>query len=163
MSSHAIMFNAAMQIKAAQAKFPQHFLASGWVEHAAAHLWDSTLRTGHTAFAMAGILAREVAAIGIPNQPKTTLVWDRVTGARLYGAIVLQDRRSADYCPALRETGHSAMITARTGPLADLYFSGIRLRWILDTVDGAREPARRAGLWYCRQLPDLETDGRGRM
>jgi glycerol kinase len=148
-SSRAIVFDAAMQIIAtAQEEFPQHFPASGWVEHEPADLWDSTLRTCHAAIAKAGIPASDIAAIGITNQRETTLVWDRVTGAPLHRAIVWQDRRTADYCRDLREAGHDAMITARTGLLADPYFSGTKLRWILDHVEGARDSAERGELAF---------------
>jgi glycerol kinase len=148
-SSRAIVFDAAMQIIAtAQEEFPQHFPASGWVEHEPADLWDSTLRTCRAAIAKAGIAASDIAAIGITNQRETTLVWDRVTGAPLHHAIVWQDRRTADYCRNLREAGHDAMITARTGLLADPYFSGTKLRWILDHVEGARDRAGRGELAF---------------
>ncbi|MGO4909295.1 glycerol kinase GlpK [Pseudorhodobacter sp. W20_MBD10_FR17] len=148
-SSRAIVFDAAMQIKAsAQEEFPQHFPASGWVEHDPADLWDSTLRTCLAAIAKAGIAATDIAAIGITNQRETTLVWDRVTGEPLHRAIVWQDRRTADYCRELREAGQDTLITARTGLLADPYFSGTKLRWILNNVDGARDRARRGELAF---------------
>jgi glycerol kinase len=148
-SSRALVFDAAMQVTAsAQEEFTQHFPASGWVEHDPDDLWSSTLRTCHAAIAKAGITAGDIAAIGITNQRETTLVWDRATGAPLHRAIVWQDRRTADYCRALRDAGQDAMITARTGLLADPYFSGTKLRWILDNVDGARDRARRGELAF---------------
>jgi glycerol kinase len=148
-SSRAIVFDAAMQITAsAQEEFPQHFPASGWVEHDPADLWNSTLRTCRAALQTAGLQAHDIAAIGITNQRETTLVWDRQTGEPLHRAIVWQDRRTADYCRSLREAGHDKMITERTGLLADPYFSGTKLRWILDHVDGARDRARRGELAF---------------
>jgi glycerol kinase len=148
-SSRAIVFDAAMQITAsAQEEFPQHFPASGWVEHDPADLWNSTLRTCRAALKTAGLQARDIAAIGITNQRETTLVWDRATGEPLHRAIVWQDRRTADYCRSLREAGHDKMITEKTGLLADPYFSGTKLRWILDHVDGARDRARRGELAF---------------
>ena len=148
-SSRAIIFDAAMQIKAvAQKEFPQHFPASGWVEHDPSDLWATTAGTCRAAIEKAGLGADGIAAIGITNQRETTLVWDRVTGEPIHRAIVWQDRRTSDYCRELREAGHDALITARTGLLADPYFSGTKLRWILNHVDGARDRARRGELAF---------------
>lgn len=148
-SSRAIVFDAAMQIKAiAQEEFPQHFPASGWVEHDPSDLWSTTAGTCRAAIEKAGLAADDIAAIGITNQRETTLVWDRATGEPLYRAIVWQDRRTAEYCRELREAGHDKLITARTGLLADPYFSGTKLRWILNHVPGARDRARRGELAF---------------
>jgi glycerol kinase len=148
-SSRAIVFDAAMQIKAtAQEEFAQHFPNSGWVEHDASDLWATTAGTCRAAIEKAGLAPGDIAAIGITNQRETTIVWDRKTGEPIYRAIVWQDRRTADYCRQLRDAGHDALITARTGLLADPYFSGTKLKWILDNVDGARDAARRGELAF---------------
>ena len=148
-SSRAIVFDAAMQVKAvAQEEFPQHFPASGWVEHDPSDLWATTLTTCRAAIAKAGLTPQQIAAIGITNQRETTLVWDRKTGEPLHRAIVWQDRRTADFCRVLRETGQDEQITARTGLLTDPYFSGTKLKWILDNVAGARDRARLGELAF---------------
>ncbi len=145
-SSRAIVFDAGLRVVAvAQQEFPQHFPASGWVEHDPADLWASTLSTARAALAQAG---GQVAAIGITNQRETTLLWDRATGRPLHRAIVWQDRRTADLCARLREAGHEAMITARTGLLLDPYFSGTKLKWLLDTIPEARARAARGELAF---------------
>jgi len=148
-SSRAMIFDAAMQIKAtAQQEFPQHFPRSGWVEHDPADLWSSTAATCRAAIEKAGLAPQDIAAIGITNQRETTLVWDRTTGEAVYNAIVWQDRRTADFCRSLRDAGDDRAIIARTGLLADPYFSGTKLKWILDHVGGARERARRGELLF---------------
>jgi glycerol kinase len=148
-SSRAIIFDAAMQIKAtAQEEFPQHFPRSGWVEHDPADLWSSTLATCRAAIDKAGLTAADIAAIGITNQRETTLVWDKATGEPIYNAIVWQDRRTADFCRALRDVGDDKAIVSRTGLLADPYFSGTKLKWILDHVEGSRDRAKRGELLF---------------
>ncbi len=148
-SSRAIIFNSAMQIVAtAQEEFPQHFPQSGWVEHNPSDLWSTTAGTARAVIEKAGLGASDIAAIGITNQRETTIVWDRTTGQPIYNAIVWQDRRTSEFCRALREAGHDKMITARTGLLADPYFSGTKLKWLLDTVEGAREKAQRGELLF---------------
>ncbi len=148
-SSRGIVFDASMTIKAvAQEEFPQHYPQSGWVEHDPMDLWSTTASTARAAIEKAGLSAREIAAIGITNQRETTLVWDRKTGKAIHPAIVWQDRRTADFCATLRADGQEAMITARTGLLADPYFSSTKLKFILDTVDGARERARYGELAF---------------
>jgi glycerol kinase len=148
-SSRAIIFNSAMQIVAtAQEEFMQHFPQSGWVEHDPSDLWSTTAGTARAAIEKAGLGVADIAAIGITNQRETTIVWDRITGQPIYNAIVWQDRRTSEYCRALRDAGHDKMITARTGLLADPYFSGTKLKWLLDTVAGAREKARRGELLF---------------
>ncbi|KPP83493.1 MAG: glycerol kinase [Rhodobacteraceae bacterium HLUCCO07] len=148
-SSRAIVFDADMQVAAvAQEEFTQHFPASGWVEHDPADIWATVAGTCRAAIERAGIGAGDIAAIGITNQRETTLVWDRDTGAPIHNAIVWQDRRTADMCRALKEAGHEAMIAARTGLLLDPYFSGTKLRWLLDTVEGAQERARAGRLLF---------------
>ncbi|MEO3415073.1 glycerol kinase GlpK [Roseovarius sp. CAU 1744] len=145
-SSRAIVFDGDMNVvTTAQQEFPQHYPASGWVEHEPTDLWDTTLATCREAMAAAG---GEITAIGITNQRETTLVWDKTTGEPVHNAIVWQDRRTADYCRELREAGHGDMIAARTGLLADPYFSGTKLRWILENVEGARARADAGDLLF---------------
>ncbi|UWQ10757.1 glycerol kinase GlpK [Aliiroseovarius crassostreae] len=148
-SSRAIVFDQAMRVQAvAQQEFPQHYPASGWVEHDPADLWQSTLTTCREALDTAAVPAGDVAAIGITNQRETTLVWDRITGAPVYNAIVWQDRRTSGLCQTLREAGHEEMVTERTGLLLDPYFSATKLAWILNNVDGARERAEAGELLF---------------
>jgi len=148
-SSRAILFDSDMQIKAsAQEEFEQHFPKSGWVEHDPGDLWATTAGTCRAAIEKAGLGPDDIAAIGITNQRETTLVWDAKTGQPIHNAIVWQDRRTSEYCRELREAGHAEMITARTGLLADPYFSGTKLKWILDHVDGARARAAKGELLF---------------
>lgn len=148
-SSRAILFNADMQIKTtAQQEFAQHYPASGWVEHVADDLWTTTVRTCRAAIAQSGLGAKDIAAIGIANQRETTLVWDRTTGKAIHNAIVWQDRRTAYLCRALRDAGHEPMVRDITGLLCDPYFSGTKLKWLLDHVEGARERAARGELLF---------------
>ena len=148
-STRAIVFDGAMtSVFQAQQEFTQHFPKSGWVEHDPQDLWDSTVATCHEAIAGAGILASQIVGIGITNQRETVIVWDKLTGLPIHNAIVWQDRRTADQCRHLREAGHEAMITARTGLLLDPYFSSTKLAWILDNVDGARARAAKGELLF---------------
>ncbi|MFK7836759.1 MAG: glycerol kinase GlpK [Sulfitobacter sp.] len=148
-SSRALVFDAEIKVTAtAQQEFPQHFPQSGWVEHDPADLWNTTLQTCREAIAGAGLTPADITAIGITNQRETTVVWDASTGEAIYNAIVWQDRRTAEFCRSLREAGHDAMITAKTGLLADPYFSGTKLKWILDHVDGARARAEKGELLF---------------
>jgi len=144
-SSRAIVFDAAMvPAHVAQREFTQHYPASGWVEHDVAEIWDSVQATCEE------VLARsdDVAAIGITNQRETTIVWDKATGEAIHRAIVWQDRRTADFCEELRAEGFETEITARTGLLADPYFSGTKLRWLLENVEGARARAEAGELLF---------------
>ncbi|WFE75398.1 glycerol kinase GlpK [Roseinatronobacter sp. S2] len=148
-SSRGIVFDAQMRIAAiAQEEFPQHYPASGWVEHDPSDLWATTAATARSAIEKAGLHASDIAAIGITNQRETTLIWDRKTGKPIHNAIVWQDRRTADFCAQLRADGHEQMITARTGLLADPYFSATKVKYILDHVDGSRERARKGELAF---------------
>ncbi len=148
-SSRSIVFDGGLKIAAiAQEEFPQHYPASGWVEHDPSDLWATTAATARSAIEKAGLHATDIAAIGITNQRETTLVWDRKTGKPIHSAIVWQDRRTADFCAGLRDAGHEPMITARTGLLADPYFSATKLKYILDHVEGARERARKGELAF---------------
>jgi len=148
-SSRAIVFRSDISIAAtAQAEFPQHFPASGWVEHEPDDIWNSTLFTCREALKKANLTAKDIAAIGITNQRETTIVWDRVTGKAVHRAIVWQDRRTADMCARLKAEGHESAITAKTGLIIDPYFSGTKVAWILDHVPGARARAERGELMF---------------
>ncbi len=148
-SSRAIVFRADMAIAAqAQQEFPQHFPASGWVEHEPEDIWTSTLNTCRDAMKTASVSAKDIAAIGITNQRETTIVWDRATGHAAHRAIVWQDRRTAEICAQLKSDGHEPAINAKTGLIIDPYFSGTKIAWILDHVPGARERAERGELLF---------------
>jgi glycerol kinase len=139
-STRSILFSQFLRpITSAQEEFMQHFPKSGWVEHDPEDLWRTTLSTARAVLARTDIA--KVAAIGITNQRETTLLWDRDTGIPIANAIVWQDRRTADICAALKEAGHEPMITARTGLLCDPYFSGTKIKWLLDHIPGARAKA----------------------
>ena len=136
-STRAILFDASLQIaRVAQREFPQHFPDSGWVEHDPEDLWQTTLDTCHEA-----LDGTRPAAIGITNQRETVVVWDRATGKPIHNAIVWQDRRTAARCAELKADDQEADVTQRTGLLLDPYFSGTKVAWILDHVEGAREAA----------------------
>jgi glycerol kinase len=148
-SSRALVFDHAGAVRAvAQQEFGQIFPQPGWVEHDGAEIWATQSGVLYEALARAGIAARDVAAIGITNQRETTLVWDRATGRPIANAIVWQDRRTAPQCDALREAGHGEMIARKTGLVLDAYFSGTKLRWLLDNVAGARARADRGELAF---------------
>ena len=148
-SSRSIVFDARGQIVAmAQREFRQIYPQPGWVEHDPVELWATQLATAHEALAKAGLNANDVASIGITNQRETTLVWNRKTGAPLYNAIVWQDRRAEPTCAALRERGLEPTFRAKTGLILDAYFSGTKLKWILDSVPGARAAAQRGELAF---------------
>lgn len=148
-SSRAIIFDASTAIIAvAQQEFPQHFPASGWVEHESEDLWDTTLAVCREAMAKAGVAASNLAGIGITNQRETTLVWDRKTGKAIHRAIVWQDRRTAERCSALKAEGHEPLVAQKTGLLLDPYFSGTKIAWILDHVPGARARAEKGELAF---------------
>jgi glycerol kinase len=148
-SSRAILFDAGLSVRAvAQEEFPQHYPAPGLVEHDPADIWASVAGTARAAIERAGIDASAIAAIGITNQRETTLIWDRRTGEPIHRAIVWQDRRTAPVCTRLREEGHEAMVSARTGLLLDPYFSATKVGAILDAVPGARARADRGELAF---------------
>ncbi len=148
-SSRAILFDAGLRVVAsAQEEFPQHFPASGWVEHDPSDLWSTVAGSARAVIEKAGITAADIVAIGITNQRETTIVWDRKTGEPIYNAIVWQDRRTAEICAKLQSDGHGPMVTARTGLLLDPYFSGTKVKWLLDTVPGARARAERGELAF---------------
>lgn len=148
-SSRAIVFSAqGLPVTSAQQEFKQYFPKDGWVEHDGEEIWLTTLKVCREALQNSGLQASEIAAIGITNQRETTLVWDAATGTPIHPAIVWQDRRTADYCAGLKEKGHEAAVAAKTGLLIDPYFSATKIRWILDTVPGARERAERGELRF---------------
>ncbi len=148
-SSRAILFDTAGHIvKVAQEEFTQHFPEDGWVEHDPEEIWSTTLEVMRDVVDAAGADAAEIRAIGITNQRETTIIWDRETGEPIHRAIVWQDRRTADYCEALKAEGFEPEVTARTGLLLDPYFSGTKVKWLLDNVEGARERAERGELAF---------------
>ena len=141
-SSRALIFDKDQNVVAmAQQEFTQIFPASGWVEHDPDEIWQSVLSVIREVIETAGIAVDQIAAIGITNQRETTLIWDRQTGKPVHNAIVWQDRRTAPFCADLRSAGHEALFSEKTGLLLDPYFSGTKIRWILDNVDGARKRA----------------------
>ncbi len=148
-SSRAIVFDAHGQIAAiAQREFRQIFPEPGWVEHDPREIWSSQLATAREALAKAGLGATDIAAIGITNQRETTIVWNRATGEPIGNAIVWQDRRTAPACEALKARGLEPLFRERTGLVLDAYFSGTKLAWLLDHVDGARAAAKRGELAF---------------
>jgi glycerol kinase len=148
-SSRSIVFDAHGRIRAmAQQEIAQIYPRSGWVEHDPREIWASQLATARQALAQAGIRAGDLASIGITNQRETTLLWHRATGEPLCNAIVWQDRRGEPLCAQLRAAGCEATFRAKTGLLLDAYFSGTKLRWILDQVPGARAAAERGDLAF---------------
>lgn len=148
-SSRAMVFRSDISIAAvAQQEFPQHFPASGWVEHEPEDIWASTIMTCRDALERAGLSPKDIAAIGITNQRETTVVWDRGTGQAVHRAIVWQDRRTADICTKLKAEGLEPLISKKTGLIIDPYFSGTKVAWILDHVPGARERAERGELMF---------------
>ena len=148
-SSRAIVFDEVGKIVAvAQQEFTQFFPADGWVEHDPEEIWTSTLETAREAIGKAGIASSQVAAIGITNQRETTIVWDRATGKPVHRAIVWQDRRTSAFCESLKVDGFEAIVKEKTGLLLDPYFSGTKLKWILDEVPGVREKAEAGELAF---------------
>jgi glycerol kinase len=148
-SSRAILFGPDGTPRAtAQQEFRQIFPQPGWVEHDATEIWATQSGVMHEVLAKAHVGARDVAAIGITNQRETTVVWDRATGRPIANAIVWQDRRTAPMCDELRAAGHAQTFAARTGLVLDAYFSGTKLRWLLDHVEGARARAARGELAF---------------
>ncbi len=166
-SSRSIVFDRSGRIVAmAQREFRQIYPQPGWVEHDPIELWTTQLATAREAMASARLAARDIAAIGITNPRETTVVWNRRTGTPIHPAIVWQDRRTTAICSALRERGLEALFRQRTGLLLDPYFSGTKLKWILDRVLGARTAAERGELafgtvdsWLLWQLTRDEPGG----
>ncbi|WP_298931067.1 glycerol kinase GlpK [uncultured Ramlibacter sp.] len=141
-SSRSIVFDPQGRIVAlAQQELPQIYPQPGWVEHDPMEIWRTQLATAREALAKANLKAGDIKALGITNQRETTVLWNRKTGKPLHHAIVWQDRRAEPTCAQLREAGHAGLIQARTGLLIDAYFSGTKLKWLLDKVPGARAQA----------------------
>ena len=148
-SNRCILFNEKGEIcSVAQKEFTQIYPKPGWVEHDADEIWATQLEVARAARANAGIAAADIAAIGITNQRETTIVWDRLTGKPVWNAIVWQCRRTSEYCDSLKEAGYTDMIREKTGLVIDAYFSGTKLRWILENVPGVRERAEKGELLF---------------
>ncbi|MCH8550050.1 MAG: glycerol kinase GlpK [Balneolaceae bacterium] len=148
-SSRAMLFDKNGSIKSiAQKEFRQIYPKPGWVEHDAQEIWSSQAGVAAEAVASAGINGKAIAGIGITNQRETTVVWDRESGKPVYNAIVWQDRRTSDYCDELKEAGHADLIQDKTGLVLDAYFSGTKVKWILDNVEGVRERAEKGELAF---------------
>jgi glycerol kinase len=148
-SSRAVVFDRKGQIRSvAQKEFKQIFPQSGWVEHDPNEIWASQASVAAEATVKMGINGTNLKAIGITNQRETTIVWDRVSGEPIYNAIVWQDRRTAAFCDELKKQGHEQLIRSKTGLVIDAYFSGSKIRWILDNVEGARAKADKGELAF---------------
>ena len=148
-SSRCIIFDhSGAMLASAQKEFAQHYPKPGWVEHDAAEIWETTLEVARGAMAKAGLSAADIAAIGITNQRETTVVWDKETGAPVCPAIVWQCRRTAPMADVLAASGWAEKIRQRTGLVPDAYFSGTKLRWILDKIPGARRGAEEGRLLF---------------
>jgi len=148
-SSRAIVFDRDGQIiSVAQNEFEQHFPKPGWVEHDPDDIWSTQAGVAAEAVTKAGIKAKNIDAIGITNQRETTLVWNRTTGKPVYNAIVWQDRRTASVTDRLKEEGYADLFRQKTGLVLDPYFSGTKIQWILDHVDGARKLAEEGKLAF---------------
>jgi len=148
-SSRAIIFDHHSAIRSvAQKEFKQIYPQAGWVEHDPREIWSSQIEVARSALATAGLQAKDITAIGVTNQRETTVVWDRRTGEPIHNAIVWQDRRTSGFCDELKRAGHAPLIARKTGLVIDAYFSGSKLRWLLDHVPGARERAQRGELAF---------------
>ncbi|MBZ8174354.1 glycerol kinase GlpK [Staphylococcus delphini] len=148
-SSRAILFNEEGEIVGvAQREFKQHFPKSGWVEHDANEIWSSVLSVMASVMTENNVSANEIKGIGITNQRETTVVWDKETGRPIYNAIVWQSRQTQPICDALKQDGHEQTFRDKTGLLLDPYFSGTKVKWILDKVDGAREKAAKGEILF---------------
>ena len=148
-SSRCILFNKeGMMVSVAQKEFTQYFPKPGWVEHDANEIWSTQLGVAVEAVLKAGATAADIAAIGITNQRETTIVWDKATGEPVCNAIVWQCRRTSEYCDSLKAKGLVETFRQKTGLVIDAYFSGTKLKWILDHVPGARERAENGELLF---------------
>jgi len=148
-SSRAIIFDSTFEILSiAQEEFEQFFPKSGWVEHDPEEIWQTTISTCRSALQKAGLTAGDITTIGITNQRETTIIWDRESGEPIHKAIVWQDRRTADFCNELEAKGYTDLFAEKTGLLIDSYFSGTKVRWLLDNVKGAREKAEAGKLAF---------------
>ncbi|PAE43249.1 glycerol kinase GlpK [Bacillus sp. 7884-1] len=148
-SSRAILFNKQGKIVfSAQKEFTQYFPRPGWVEHNANEIWGSVLSVIAEVLSESGIKPEQISGIGITNQRETTVIWDKETGEPIYNAIVWQSRQTSDICEELKLNGYSDLFRSKTGLLIDAYFSGTKVKWILDHVDGARERASQGKLLF---------------
>lgn len=148
-SSRCILYDKhGNMVSVAQKEFTQIYPADGWVEHDAMEIWSTQMGVAQEALLKVGCTYRDIEAIGITNQRETTIVWDRETGEPVYNAIVWQCRRTAGLCDSLMTAGYGEMIRRKTGLLIDAYFSGTKLKWILDNVDGARRRAEEGKLLF---------------
>ena len=148
-SSRCILFDREGHIcSSAQKEFRQNFPKPGWVEHDALEIWRTTLEVAKDAMEKLGVTGDAIAAIGITNQRETTVIWDKATGEPIAGAIVWQCRRTSSIIDDLVERGYSDLIRSKTGLVPDAYFSGSKIKWLLDNVPGARERANRGELLF---------------
>ena len=148
-SNRCILFNERGEMcSVAQKEFTQYFPKPGWVEHDANEIWSSQLGVAVEAMQKIAASAEDIAAIGITNQRETTIVWDKATGEPVYHAIVWQCRRTSEYCDSLKEKGLIDTFRKKTGLVIDAYFSGTKLKWILDHVEGVRERAEKGELLF---------------
>lgn len=148
-STRAILFNKQGEIvHLAQREFPQYFPKPGWVEHNPNEIWGSTLAVIASCLSESGVKPGQVAGIGITNQRETTIIWEKETGNHIYNAVVWQSRQTADICEELMAAGHNPVFQKKTGLLIDPYFSGTKVKWILDHVEGARERAEKGELLF---------------
>ena len=148
-SSRALLFDHSGNIRSmAQKEFSQIFPKPGWVEHDPSEIWSSQVAVAAEAMSKISITGKSIASIGIANQRETTIVWDRKTGKPLYNAIVWQDRRTSDLCDELKGKGLSDVIKKKTGLVIDAYFSGTKIKWILDNIAGAKEKASNGELAF---------------
>ncbi|NMA58501.1 FGGY family carbohydrate kinase, partial [Clostridium cochlearium] len=148
-SSRCIIFNErGLIVSVAQREFKQIYPKAGWVEHDPMEIWATQFSVATEAMAKANIDATDIAGIGITNQRETTIVWDKRTGLPVYNAIVWQCRRTAPICDTLKEKGLTEKIREKTGLVLDAYFSGTKIKWILDNVQGAREEAEKGNLLF---------------
>ena len=148
-SNRCILFNEKGEMcSVAQKPFRQYFPQPGWVEHDADEIWSYQLGVAVEAMSKIGATAEDIAAIGITNQRETAIVWDKNTGEPIYHAIVWQCRRTSEYCDSLKEKGLTESFKKKTGLIIDAYFSGTKVKWILDHVDGARERAEKGELLF---------------
>lgn len=148
-SSRAILFNHKGEIvHTAQKEFTQYFPQPGWVEHDASQIWGSILAVIASCLSEANVKPEQIAGIGITNQRETTVVWDKETGKPIYNAIVWQSRQTSGICEELKAAGHNDLFREKTGLLIDAYFSGTKVKWILDNVEGAREKAEAGKLLF---------------
>ncbi|RSD26994.1 glycerol kinase GlpK [Mesobacillus subterraneus] len=148
-SSRAILFDKKGQVvHIAQKEFTQHFPKPGWVEHNASEIWGSILAVIASVLSESNVKPEQIAGIGITNQRETTVVWDKETGVPVYNAIVWQSRQTSQICDELKAAGHDKLFRGKTGLLIDAYFSGTKVKWILDNVEGARELAEQGKLLF---------------